>query len=268
MLNFSKPSATRNLVWLRENAHEDARLVNPAGLAYHAGAELLTETLRMVGRDPQLPSRTPSNEPDAAEAAQLMRAVANKDRRAFEKLYYLYSPRLGRFLMRLLKRSDLVDEAMNDVMLVVWQRAESYDPSLSRLSTWLFGIAQNKAMKAASRIARHHAEVSIDPADSDDFANADSRDAMNRTDPNNPEQTLAGRQLGRALQWAIDALSPEHRAVVELAFAEDYSYQEIATALDCPVNTVKSRMFYARKHLAESLSHLEDNVQPIRSPLQ
>ena len=261
MFDTGQRSASPNLVSLMQNRRVSRRLVNPVSLAYHV-PNLPTKTSMMFGTEPQR-----AGELNAEEAATLMRAVANKDRRAFERLYYLYSPRLGRFLMRLLKRSDLVDEAMNDVMLVVWQRAQSYDPSLSRLSTWLFGIAQNKAMKAASRVAKHYAEVSIDPTDADDFANSNPSDI--RIDPNNPEQTLAGRQLGRALQWAIDALSPEHRAVVELAFAEDYSYQEIANALDCPVNTVKSRMFYARKHLAESLARLEGNARLIdRSPLQ
>ena len=120
-------------------------------------------------------------EPDANEAARLMRAVANKDRRAFETLYYAYSSRLGRYLLRVLKRHELVDEALNDVMLVVWQSAERYDPSLSRLSTWMFGIAHNKALKALSRIAHHQMELPMDPIDIEaendaDHAGSDSRD--------------------------------------------------------------------------------------------
>jgi RNA polymerase sigma-70 factor (ECF subfamily) len=201
-------------------------------------------------------------EPAAEEAANLMRAVANKDRRAFEKLYYIYTPRLGRYLLRLLKRPEVVDEVMNDVMLVVWQTAERYDPALSRVSTWLFGIAHNKALKALSNAARHKVEVSMDPIESDDLVEAsESNDAAIRVDPHNPEQTLIGRQLGHALQWAVDSLSPDHRAVIELAFAEEYSYQEIATTLACPVNTVKTRMFYARKHLAELLARYDGSAQ-------
>ena len=203
-------------------------------------------------------------EPGAEEAARLMRAVANKDRRAFETLYYTYSPRLGRYLLRLLKRREVVDEVLNDVMLVVWQSAERYDPSLSRLSTWLFGIAHNKALKALSKHTRQQVEISIDPIESDDFAEtANVTDATARADQHDPEQTLIGRQLGRALQRAIESLSADHRSVLELAFAQDYSYQEIATTLDCPVNTVKTRMFYARKHLAELMAHYESPTQTI-----
>ena len=239
-------------------------LVNDGSLAYHVGATLQTENVTMVGMDNHRNSVVSRTEPGAEDAASLMRAVAKKDRRAFETLYYAYSPRLGRYLLRLLKRRELVDEVLNDVMLVVWQNAERYDPSLSRLSTWLFGIAHNKALKALSNAARHRVEISIDPIESDDIAEAsDPSDPAVRPDSHNPEQTLMGRQLGRALQWAIDSLSADHRAVIELAFAEDYSYQEIATTLACPVNTVKTRMFYARKHLAELLARHDHNTQTI-----
>ena len=223
----------------------------------------------MVGQDRQRNSEVSYTEPNAEETASLMRAVAKKDRQAFERLYYIYTPRLGRYLFRLLKHHEMVDEVMNDVMLVVWQSAARYDPPLSRLSTWLFGIAHNKALKALSNVAHRKVEVSIDPIESDDFAEvSDPDDPAVRPDPQNPEQTLMGRQLGRALQWAIDSLSAEHRAVIELAFAEDYSYQEIATALACPVNTVKTRMFYARKHLAELMErHNAGTEKIVRSNL-
>ncbi len=235
-----------------------APLVNREHITYHVA---------MVGQDRS--GTVTYAEPGAEEAARLMRAVANKDRRAFETLYYTYSPRLGRYLLRLLKRREVVDEVLNDVMLVVWQSADRYDPSLSRLSTWLFGIAHNKALKAFSTISRHQVEVSIDPIESDDFAEAaDGSDAATRADPHNPEQTLIGRQVGHALQWAVESLSAEHRSVIELAFAEDCSYQEIATTLDCPVNTIKTRMFYARKHLAELMTRYEAGARTkVRSNL-
>lgn len=239
-------------------------LVNNGCLEYHADFSLRRGNLTMVGPDSQRNGPVSRAEPDAEEAARLMRAVAKKDRRAFEALYHAYAPRLGRYLIRLLKRSEVVDEVLNDVMLVVWQSAERYDPALSRLSTWLFGIAHNKALKALSSISRQQVEVAIDPIESDDVAEAfDDTDPAVRPDPHNPEQTLIGRQLGRALQRAVESLSPDHRAVIELAFAEDYSYQEIAASLDCPVNTVKTRMFYARKHLAELLGRHDRNTQTI-----
>jgi Sigma-70 region 2 len=128
-------------------------LVNDGSLEYYSGSGLNNPHLTMVGSEISSAVSSRRNEPDPLEAAKLMRAVANKDRRAFESLYYAYAPRLGRFLVRILKRRDLVDEVLNDVMLVVWQSAERYDPERSRLSTWLFGIAHNKALKALSSVS-------------------------------------------------------------------------------------------------------------------
>jgi RNA polymerase sigma-70 factor, ECF subfamily len=186
----------------------------------------------------------------------LVRAVARKDRGAFETLYYLYAPRLGRYLSRLLRQRELVDEALNDVMLVLWQSAERFDPNASKLSTWLFGIAHNKALKALERSYRHAAEVTpLEIGDADDATETfGSDDPSLKADPHNPEQVAMGRQLGRALTQALENLSEEHRAVIELAFGQDCSYQEIATITGCPVNTVKTRMFYARKYLAQLLA--------------
>jgi RNA polymerase sigma-70 factor (ECF subfamily) len=190
----------------------------------------------------------------------LIRAVAQHDRRALESLYYRHSPQLGRYLMRLLRQPETVEEVINDVMLVVWQSAQRYDPAVSRLSTWLFGIAHNKALKALARHRTSFAEIPLDPLDLE--AEPDAGDPLAGFDPHDPERTLAGRQLGRLLAAALDQLSPEHRGVIELAFGEDRSYQEIAAIADCPMNTVKTRMFHARKHLARILkkSGLTDSI--------
>jgi RNA polymerase sigma-70 factor (ECF subfamily) len=189
------------------------------------------------------------------EELELIRATARRDRHAFETLYYRYTPRLGRYLFRLLKQREAIDEVINDVMLVVWQNAARFDPTASRLSTWLFGIAHKKALKAIARSSARSLELPLEPADMDETADQyDADDSTSQADPRNPEQTLIGRQLGRALARAMESLSPEHRAVIELAFCEDCSYQEIATITGCPVNTVKTRMFHARKRLAQLLA--------------
>jgi RNA polymerase sigma-70 factor, ECF subfamily len=191
-----------------------------------------------------------------SEDTALIRAVARKDRKAFERLYYVYAPRLGRYLSRMLKDRELVDEALNDVMLVVWQNAARFDPTASKLSTWMFGIAHNKALKALSRSSRYSSQLlPLDYSDSEETSELQGgEDPASKSDPHNPEQTVMGRQLGHALQQGLASLSHEHRAVLELAFAEDRSYQEIAAITGCPVNTVKTRMFYARKNLAQFLA--------------
>jgi RNA polymerase sigma-70 factor (ECF subfamily) len=193
---------------------------------------------------------------DDRQDVDLIRAVARRDRRAFETLYYRHSPQLGRYLMRLLGQQEVVEEVINDVMLVVWQNAERYDPAIARLTTWLFGIAHNKALKAFAYRRSLSAEIQLDPPDGEFEAETDFDDSADGQDPHDPERTLAGREIGRLLTVALDKLSPEHRCVIELAFSENCSYQEIAVIADCPVNTVKTRMFHARKHLAQILKTL------------
>ena len=75
-----------------------------------------------------------------------------------------------------------------------------------------------------------------------------------------------GRQIGEALEWALEQLSAEHRAVIELAFGEDCSYAEIAAIVECPVNTVKTRVFHARKRLAELLARRGRSMRWRRIP--
>lgn len=186
---------------------------------------------------------------------ELMYAVAHKDRQAFKALYERYAPRIGTYLFKLMKRHELVDETMNDVMLAVWQHADRFDPERGQLLTWLFGIAHNKGLKALRSAGRSRPEVSIDPLSPAALEEAgDSEEVPQAMAPVNPERTVLGWELGQTMAWALEQLSPDHRAVVELTFGEEHSYPEIAEVLDCPINTVKTRMFHARKKLAQLLA--------------
>ncbi len=193
---------------------------------------------------------------DEAQGVALLKRIATKDRKAFEAFYYLYAEGFGRFLMKMLKHQEWVDEAVNDVMLIVWQSAGSYDPERGRLSTWLFGIAHKKGLKILERNGRYREESLEDypeEADSDE----DNAPGLFNTDmsPNSqPERVVMGWELGDAMSWAFSKLSADHLAVIDLCFAEDYSYQEIADIVGCPINTVKTRLFHARKRLAELLA--------------
>ncbi len=190
---------------------------------------------------------------EEASGLLLMQRIADKDRKAFEVLYFDYSPRIGKFLMKMLKNRDMVDEAVNDVMLAVWQQAERYDPEQGKLSTWLFGIAHNKGLKLLEKQRRFKREESFASQQPNDaYHGHEAIDNVEGLD--NPEQTVMGWQIGDNLLWAMDLLSIEHRVVIELAINGQCSYQEIALITDCPVNTVKTRMFHARKKLAEWLA--------------
>jgi RNA polymerase sigma-70 factor (ECF subfamily) len=193
---------------------------------------------------------------DEALGIALLQCIAQKDRKAFEEFYFLYAEGFGRFLMKMLKQKEWVDEAVNDVMLTVWQSAERFDPEQGRLSTWLFGIAHNKALKILERIGRHREESLEDYVDELDGDEEGAPAAYNSAGSpvSEPERVVMGWELGDALAWAFSKLSADHRTVIELCFSEDYSYQEIADIMDCPINTVKTRLFHARKRLAEMLA--------------
>ena len=170
-----------------------------------------------------------------ANAAELLllEKIRRGDRGAFEALYRAYHPRLTRFLLRLVRRPQLVEEALNDTLMVVWQRPDSFHGG-SKLSTWIFAIAYRKAMKALGRFD--------DPReDPDGFERADEGPG--------PEDNSAGVLRRDLLARALDELSPAHRAVVDLTYYHELDYNEIARILDCPVGTVKTRMFHARRQL-------------------
>jgi RNA polymerase sigma-70 factor (ECF subfamily) len=130
----------------------------------------------------------PPNRNGDAEGMELLQRIAGKDRAAFRAFYDLYAQRLGNFLLKQLKNPQWVDEAVNDVMLVVWQTAGEFDPSRSRLSTWLFGIAHNKGLKLLEKSRRHWREQTLEtPIESDFDDNAlDDEGALEQSDPDNP----------------------------------------------------------------------------------
>jgi RNA polymerase sigma-70 factor, ECF subfamily len=207
------------------------------------------------------------NPVDEKVGIALLKRVVAKDRKAFEEFYYLYAEGFGRFLMKMLKQHEWVDEAVNDVMLTIWQIADRYDPERGRLSTWLFGIAHNKGLKLLERNRRYREESLEDyPVEIDrDEETVDSSYGSAIPSNSEPERVVMGWELGDAMSWAFEKLSPDHQAVIELCFSEDFTYQEIADIMDCPLNTMKTRLFHARKRLAEMLARkgfsLSDQVK-------
>jgi RNA polymerase sigma-70 factor (ECF subfamily) len=180
------------------------------------------------------------------EEFSLLRRVAASDRKAFETLYHLYYRRLFAYLFKLTRRGDLVEEVLNDVMFAIWTSAARFD-GRSRPSTWIFGIAYHKALKALSR----------QPTTGTGGAGEDGeREAEEPATGEGPESLLARREVASTLGRALGELSPEHRAVVELTYYYELSYGEIAEIVGCPVNTVKTRMFHARRRLKELLPAL------------
>lgn len=198
----------------------------------------------MLGRE-----RAEREQGDAALSARqrevrLVVRVADGDAAAFETLYRTFHPRLWRFLERMMRRPHLVEEVLDDTMLVVWRKADTFDMTCA-VSTWIFAIAFRKALKALKGLD--------DPVDAnaDDFAATDGR---------GPESTLLRQEVRALLRRALGALSAEQRAVVELTYYHGCDYREIATIMDCPVDTVKTRMFHARRKLRTLLAAHESEL--------
>ncbi len=168
--------------------------------------------------------------------ADLIARLCHADEHALEQLYHIYYPRLFRFVARIARREDFVDEVINDVMFVVWEKALAYDPKY-KPSTWIFGIAFNKVRQAVRDADRNETE-SLDEIDEDNSW-------LGKLDAN-----MSQLEIDEWLEFALAKLSPEHRAVIELTFFEGMHYSEIAEIMACPENTVKTRMHHARKNLA------------------
>ncbi|NHZ94393.1 RNA polymerase sigma factor [Massilia sp. CCM 8734] len=184
----------------------------------------------------------PAAPADTGDTA-LIALIAGGDRDAFQALYRKYFGRLARFLDRMVRNGALIEEIVNDAMLVVWQKAHTFDHTC-KVSTWVFAIAYRQGLKAVN--------MRDEPVESNfELEAGDPRQE--------PEQALAQQQLQQGVGEALKALSLEQRVVVTLTYYHDMGYQEIAETMGCPVNTVKTRMFHARQRLRVLLSaHQEE----------
>jgi RNA polymerase sigma factor (sigma-70 family) len=187
--------------------------------------------------DRRRPPSAAAQAADAQEAALIARVTAG-DLPAFETLYRAYHPRLSRFVGLMASRRPVVEEVLNDTMMVVWRRAHTYNGQ-SKVSTWIFAIAYRTALKAL-----RHQDEPVEEAAFDEQATHDP----------GPEQQHSDRQTRAALQQALAALSTEQRSVLVLTYFHDLPYAEIAQIVDCPPDTVKTRMFHGRRRLRALLS--------------
>jgi RNA polymerase sigma-70 factor (ECF subfamily) len=168
---------------------------------------------------------------------ELLDAVADGDRRALEELYLGYHRRLARFLLRFTPRYENVEEIINDTFMVVWQSAKDFRHA-SRVSTWIIGIAYRTALKSLRRQKNHTAAANVDDV---------------------PEQFVDPNSDTEVSDWlmhGMNRLPLEQRLTLELAYQMGHSLEEIAAITQCPVGTVKARMFHAREKLRQYLPDL------------
>lgn len=192
--------------------------------------------------DPLAATRSAANRGDTVPAAEnerehaLLVRVAARDRDAFAQLYQIYHRRLARFLVRLTHQPEVAEEIINDTLWVVWRKAADFrDGSL--VSTWILGIAYRRGLKT---LHRQYA-LAASASDGSDAPAADEAQPRERED---------------WLERALAQLPLEQRMVLELSYYLGYSYEEVAQIMSCPVNTVKTRMYYARQKMKALLAML------------
>jgi RNA polymerase sigma-70 factor (ECF subfamily) len=166
----------------------------------------------------------------------LLARIAAHDGAAMKELYLLYHRRLARFLMRLTTRYELAEEIINDTFWVIWQHAGDFRGA-SRVSTWILGIAYRRGLKTLRY-------AGPPPADTDLELEAGT------------EEPARQEELNEWLDVALKRLPLKQRMVIELAYHVGHSCEEIASIMQCPVSTVKTRMFHARRKLKTLLTHL------------
>lgn len=173
-----------------------------------------------------------------ATDVDLMSRIARKDRLALRSMFARYHMRLYRYLVRLTQNDAVAEDLVNEVFLNVWRKADGFQGK-SAVSSWLFSIAHNRAVSEL----RKRTEERLDEAAA--MAVADDADT--------PETVSMKADKADAIRRCLDALSADHREVIDLVYYQDKSVREVAEIVGVPENTVKTRMFHARRQLSHLL---------------
>jgi len=166
----------------------------------------------------------------------LVLRVAKGDRLAFRTLYARHNVRVFRFILRFIKDEGQAEDLIGEVFLDVWRQADRFE-GRSSVSTWILGMARFKALSSL----RKTTEAELD----------EEQAAAIADDADTPETVSQKLDKAKAIRRCIDQLSPEHREIVDLVYYQEKSISEVAEIVGIPENTVKTRMFYARKRLQE-----------------
>jgi RNA polymerase sigma-70 factor, ECF subfamily len=166
----------------------------------------------------------------------LIARIASGDRLAMQTLFARHRVSVYRWVVRIVRDEALAEDLLSEVFLDVWRQAAKFE-SRASVSTWLLAIARYKALSAQRRRADMELDEEVvatiaDPAD-------------------DPERALEKKDQGELIRRALAKLSPEHSEIIDLVYYHGKSVKEVAEVVDIPEATVKTRMFYARKKLAD-----------------
>jgi RNA polymerase sigma-70 factor (ECF subfamily) len=168
----------------------------------------------------------------------LIGRIAGGDRLAMQVLFARHHVRVYRFVLRLVSDPTIAEDMISEVFLDVWRQAGRFE-ARSAVSTWLLAIARFKALSALRK--RTDEELDDETAE----AIPDTADT--------PEEAVQKKDKSEILRECLKSLSPEHREIIDLVYYHEKSVEEVAEIVGIPENTVKTRMFYARKRLSELL---------------
>jgi RNA polymerase sigma-70 factor (ECF subfamily) len=170
--------------------------------------------------------------------AELIRRIAAGDETALRGLFARHQTRVYRFVLRLVGSTAVAEEVTNEVFLEVWRNAAKFEGA-SAAGTWMLSIA-------------HHRAVSYLRKRREEGWDEDAAGTL-RDSGDDPEVAAQKSDKGAILRACMDRLSPEHKAIIDLVYYHELSVAEASEVLQIPENTVKTRMFYARKRLSELL---------------
>jgi RNA polymerase sigma-70 factor (ECF subfamily) len=186
--------------------------------------------------------------------AALIERVKLGDVKAFEMLVVKYQRRIERLIGRMVRDVDLVPDIAQETFIRAYRAIPQFRGE-SAFYTWLYRIAVNTAKKALMELKRDPLITETARASRDDDDET-SRVENELSDGETPDAVLASKQIAAAVNLAIEALSDELRQAITLREIEGLSYEEIAEMMDCPIGTVRSRIFRAREAIAQRLRPL------------
>ena len=194
------------------------------------------------------------SEPDAD--ALLVERAQRGDTRAYEMLVVKYQRRIERLIGRMVRDVDLVQDIAQESFIRAYRAIPNFRGE-SAFYTWLYRIAVNTAKKALMELKRDPlvTESALASRDEDDET---SRVENELSDGETPESIMASKQVAATVNAAIEALSEDLRQAITLREIEGLSYEEIAEVMNCPIGTVRSRIFRAREAIAQRLKPMLD----------
>ena len=195
-------------------------------------------------------------EPDADRL--LVERVQRGDKHAFEMLVVKYQRRIERLIGRLVRDPHLVQDVAQETFIRAYRALPQFRGE-SAFYTWLYRIAVNSAKKALTDMKRDPLAMQGAMAVSENGEEI-SRIENELTDAATPEALLASKEIAAAVNAAVDELSADLRQAITLREIEGLSYDEISDAMNCPIGTVRSRIFRAREAIAEKLRPLLDRT--------